>query len=198
MFSFKKSIIRREKYVFLPPRQWELVTVTLACIRQAPVSHVQVKMKVVSPMSPDPALGLVTWLQWSETDDNWLMILTELVIDPHHHGQCGPQGYDARDGVSPGSLAVLNLHPTVNIVSWNMQKLRAQMSKFSKSSKIKTRWRESESDSKLIGPSKTLNIDMKYEGWGKWDQMFPLHMKYESWNRSFCELKSWVSIYFVF
>ena len=74
MFSSKKSIIRREKYVFLPPRQWELVTVTLACIRQAPVSHVQVKMKVVSPMSPDPALGgLVTWLQWSETDDNWLM-----------------------------------------------------------------------------------------------------------------------------
>ena len=43
--------------------------------------------------------------------------ITELVVDADDHGEGGAEGDDARHGVGPGSLAVLYLHPAVNIVS---------------------------------------------------------------------------------
>ena len=43
--------------------------------------------------------------------------ITELVVDADDHGEGGAEGDDARHGVCPGSLAVLYLHPAVNIVS---------------------------------------------------------------------------------
>ena len=45
--------------------------------------------------------------------------LTFFVIDTDDHGEGGAEWYDAIDRTGPGSLALLNLHPAVNVVTWN-------------------------------------------------------------------------------
>ena len=54
----------------------------------------------------------------------YLCHITELVVDADDHGEGGAEGDDARHGVCPGSLAVLYLHPAVNIVSWSSRYYR--------------------------------------------------------------------------
>ena len=72
-------------------------------------------------VSPDPLRLMIWLLVIDEIVCNWRGIFTEFVVDPDHHGQRGPQRHDPRHGVRPGSLAVLDLHPTVHVVSWNIK-----------------------------------------------------------------------------
>lgn len=62
---------------------------------------------------PASCLSIPTCLTLSSR----FLSLTLLVVDADHHGEGGAEGDDARHGVCPGSLAVLYLHPAVNIVS---------------------------------------------------------------------------------
>ena len=45
-------------------------------------------------------------------------LFTLLVVYAHHHGEGGAQWDDAGDGAGPGTLALLDLHPTVDVVTY--------------------------------------------------------------------------------
>ena len=44
--------------------------------------------------------------------------LTLSIVDSDDHGESRAQGYDPGDRAGPGSLALLDLHPTVHIIAW--------------------------------------------------------------------------------
>lgn len=48
--------------------------------------------------------------------------LTVLVVDANDHGERGPQGDYPCDGAGPGALALLDLHPAVDVVAWGKEK----------------------------------------------------------------------------
>ena len=49
--------------------------------------------------------------------DSKSVIFTLLVVDADDHGECGAEGDDADDGAGPGPLALLDLHPAVDVVA---------------------------------------------------------------------------------
>ena len=44
--------------------------------------------------------------------------LTFFIIDANDHGEGCAQGDDAIDRTGPGALALLDLHPAVDVVAW--------------------------------------------------------------------------------
>lgn len=46
-----------------------------------------------------------------------LQFLTSIVVDGHDEGQRGAKRHDAGDWRRPGSLARLDLHPTIHVVT---------------------------------------------------------------------------------